>query len=276
MQILEIDSKKSLFKRLIELWISWKIYIIKITYIALIIKLIKKYSILTKIWRLINWIVMSIFGISMVDIYGINIFENLFKEIKSISTHVVNYLSNTHFYNVLISIFKKEDIEIPKTVERPSKDEIKVIRGNNSNPERLFESNRENKTISSWFEKIDSEKSESIISEDIIDTPLYKNIYFLIGIGLVIGGFTYYYFLNISDGTDPGNFPNLYEKVNNIYDKLPNVTEKFSNIYDKIFKVKIEKGKIPEIPTPTEIELVDIIPFNSCNYETYKSFIDEA
>jgi hypothetical protein len=45
---------------------------------------------------------MSIFGISMMDLYGLSIFSALFAEVTQITGNIINYLSNTKFYNYLI------------------------------------------------------------------------------------------------------------------------------------------------------------------------------
>lgn len=55
-----------------------KSFIIKFTFLAMIIKFFKRFSILRRIWLILNTIVMSIFGISMLDIYGISIFSAFF------------------------------------------------------------------------------------------------------------------------------------------------------------------------------------------------------
>jgi hypothetical protein len=47
---------------------------------------------------------MSIFGLSMLDLYGLTIFSALFTEITHIIGNIVNYLTNTHFYQTLIGL----------------------------------------------------------------------------------------------------------------------------------------------------------------------------
>jgi hypothetical protein len=51
---------------------------------------------------------MSIFGISLLDNFGLSFLDNLIKELKNISVNTIDYLSNTKFYNYLTSLFEKE------------------------------------------------------------------------------------------------------------------------------------------------------------------------
>ncbi len=48
---------------------------------------------------------MSIFGISMLDIYGLSIITAFVIEISFITGNVLNYLTNTHFYTVISGLF---------------------------------------------------------------------------------------------------------------------------------------------------------------------------
>ena len=70
--------------------LSFKNLILKVTLLTVIIKLLKRYKIIGKIWTGFNWISMSIFRFSMIDIYGA----------EYIST-ILEYIRSTHFYNIL-------------------------------------------------------------------------------------------------------------------------------------------------------------------------------
>jgi hypothetical protein len=59
---------------------------------------------------------MSIFGISMLDIYGISIISALFSEILNISANIATYLSSTKFYGLLTG-FLGYKIETPTKIE---------------------------------------------------------------------------------------------------------------------------------------------------------------
>jgi hypothetical protein len=62
---------------------------------------------------------MSIFGISLLDNIGIEFLSNFIIEMKIIIGNIVNYLTNTQFYNYLTELFYnnkvKEDISSNET-----------------------------------------------------------------------------------------------------------------------------------------------------------------
>jgi hypothetical protein len=86
---------------------------------------------------------MAIFGISLIDNFGIEFITNFFKEIKVIAYSITNYFSNTHFYSFIASLFsKKEDVTKETEVslrERPMSGE------NSRNESKIGESKRNNK-----------------------------------------------------------------------------------------------------------------------------------
>gem|GEM_PF-1599168 len=79
-----------------------KSLILKITFLALIIKIFKQFKIIRRLYLIINTIAISIFGISMMDLYGLSIFSALFAEITQITGNIISYLRNTKVYSYLI------------------------------------------------------------------------------------------------------------------------------------------------------------------------------
>jgi hypothetical protein len=61
---------------------------------------------------------MTIFGISILDFYGLSFLASFYSEITSVVGNIVNYLTNTHFYSVLSGLFSsKVDVKQPsKTI----------------------------------------------------------------------------------------------------------------------------------------------------------------
>jgi hypothetical protein len=58
----------------------------------------------------LNTIIISIFGISLLENFGIEHIQHLFNEIRFIIGNIIDYLTNTHFYNYLTELFSnKED-----------------------------------------------------------------------------------------------------------------------------------------------------------------------
>lgn len=78
----------------------------KITLLAVIIKYFKKYSFFSRLFRFTNWIILSIFGISLMDNLGFDVLSNIFTEFRLILSGIILYFSNTQFYSFVASIFK--------------------------------------------------------------------------------------------------------------------------------------------------------------------------
>jgi hypothetical protein len=53
---------------------------------------------------------MSMFGLSLFDNGLINFFSNFISEIRFIGYNIVDYLSNTNFYNYLSKLFNKSEV----------------------------------------------------------------------------------------------------------------------------------------------------------------------
>lgn len=76
-----------------------------------IFKKFKKYSIFRKIWVIFNSILVTIFGISLIDIFEIDILSKFFH-------NLLDYY--TKFHENLLDLFgKKEKLDIP--IENPSR-----------------------------------------------------------------------------------------------------------------------------------------------------------
>lgn len=79
----EINKNKSLFSILIEYIINYKNWLFKLTVISFFFKIIRKYSLFSKLFRIISSFFMFIFGISLYDIYGLDLFSNILESIRS-------------------------------------------------------------------------------------------------------------------------------------------------------------------------------------------------
>src|ERR1700744_4768736 len=88
----------------------------------------KEFTILRRLYLIFNGALMAIFGISMIDIYGLSIFSAFFTEITYITTNIINYLTNTHFYSLISGFFGYK-------VSTPTK--IEPLRTINQSPTRI-------------------------------------------------------------------------------------------------------------------------------------------
>jgi len=105
------NKNQSFYSKIIENILLIKSILLKITLIALIIKILKKYSIFRRVWTIINTTVMSIFGISLLDNFGIEAFNNFIYEIRIIGSVIVDYITSTQFYTYIASFFRvKEEV----------------------------------------------------------------------------------------------------------------------------------------------------------------------
>ena len=159
----------------------FKSFILKITIIALIIKVFKKFSIFRIIWSFFNLILFSIFGISLIDIYEVEILSNFLHNILDIFSKI---------HTNILDLFGKK-VEIP--VEFPSK------MGSMKRIDQSSAGNKESNKIIERFNKIIHNEPETIQEVEPIkeDTPLYKNKYVIIGGILVLSCLSWYFYDDI-------------------------------------------------------------------------------
>jgi hypothetical protein len=174
----QIDSNSSLFTNLMSFLLLFKSFILKITLIALIIKVFKKFSIFRRIWSFFNLILFSIFGISMIDIYEVEILSNLLH-------NIIDIFSKIH--SNILDLFGKK-VEIP--IELPTK--MGSMKRIDQSPNGRKESNK----IFERFGKIINNNQEEIqeVEEIKEDTPLYKNKYVIIGGILILSCLSWYFY----------------------------------------------------------------------------------
>jgi hypothetical protein len=75
-------------------------------------------------------IVMTIFGISLLDNFAFDFFSNFIKELKYITHNIILYITQTHFYVYLSEIFKGPSKDIVETTETPSREQTNISRKN--------------------------------------------------------------------------------------------------------------------------------------------------
>jgi hypothetical protein len=115
-QIKGLKENSTFQNKLFNYFYIFKQILIKFTFLALKIKIFKRFRILRRLWLIINTVVMSIFGISMLDLYGLSIISAFITEITSISANVINYLTNTKFYSI-ISNYLSYKMKTPTRIE---------------------------------------------------------------------------------------------------------------------------------------------------------------
>jgi len=88
--------------------------------IALLIKIFRKYTFLNKTLRFANWTILTIFGISVFDAFGLGFIAKFFNEIRNILGNIIGYLSNTTFYSYIFSMFKSTELIKSENPKLPS------------------------------------------------------------------------------------------------------------------------------------------------------------
>lgn len=196
------EGIKNYFTQILNLIITFKDLLLKLTLVSLIIGIFKKYKFFRKIWLIINTIIMGIFGLSLFDNSLITFFSNFINEIKFISYNVVDYLTNTNFYNYLSKFFKSNEIlEIKEVIK--TKEVIKEIKVPNDkikpfSPEYYKTHKTDDPVISKLSEWL-KPKTEEAMVPDNYETNYYK--YILITTGVIItASLAWYYSDEIKTG----------------------------------------------------------------------------
>nr|YP_009487263.1 hypothetical protein [Russula foetens]AWB36165.1 hypothetical protein [Russula foetens] len=175
------SNKQTFPQNIFNYLVLFKNTLYKLTILTLLIKTFKKYSIIRRIWLFINSIVMAIFGISVLDFYGLSFLASFYTELTSIVGNIVNYLTNTHFYNVLAGLFSSK-IE----VKQASKEILRlgttdpISTGNETRNENSVQKNSK---INEWFNK-----------QEVIEEESSNRKYYIIAALLLLSCLTWYYY----------------------------------------------------------------------------------
>jgi len=159
----KIDNKNSIRDAnnitLVELILTLKNWILKLTIITLIIKWFKKYTFVSKILRFFNWIILSIFGISFMDNFNLSFIHNFISEITLIFSLITSYLTTTYFYSYLTSMWTGVKLTKDPQIYRwkPSN----VYPPSELNETTFRESKRNSKIIEWLRDNEDSKKDDS-------------------------------------------------------------------------------------------------------------------
>lgn len=103
---IKISFGSQIFKDIKILIETLQALFLKLTFLTLIINLIKKYKIVRKVLYFFNWIILSLFGISIIDIYDSNLVLNLIQWIRS-----------NHLYKILIEMLENKTEKVESKVE---------------------------------------------------------------------------------------------------------------------------------------------------------------
>jgi hypothetical protein len=183
---------KNYFSQLWNLILTFKNILVKLTLISFFIQIFKRYNIFKRLWLILNTIVLSIFGISLIDNFGFEFINNLLIEIRTIFTNIIDYLSNTKFYNYLNKLFSNNEIETPSSKNSMISINETISREATRNEDN-FRKSEGNSKISEWL------KPE--VKEEIKENETSYKKYFIITGIIISASLIWYYSDEIKTGT---------------------------------------------------------------------------
>jgi len=203
-QISKTDLFKSYFSKTLAFFLKFNSILIKITLFTIIISYFKRFKLMRFIWSIINFVLLSMFGIALSDVYG---FKEIFEYIKYYWMEYVNFIHENKFYKILVKIFnvfKESDVNS----EKPSNQEINEVKSEKVSNSEIVK-NKESYDFPSSDRKFEIEKigdtknnwgnlENTKINEES-NSPFYKNTYFLIGISFITLSLIYIYWDSISE-----------------------------------------------------------------------------
>lgn len=238
------------FSHIWELILTFKNILLKLTLISLIINIVKKYKIIRKLWWIINSIGLSIYGLFLLDNFAFEFVTNFFKEIKVISSNVIDYFSNTQFYTYLNKLFSKNEIIEPSS-ESTNKSRS-MIESNKTETIRSTENvtkSEGNSRISEWL------KPQKDAYEEIKTNETNYNKYYIICGMIVLACLTWVYADEVKSG-----FSSLIDWINSFRAGPPNNGGgdiSGNNRIDSLPDQKPTVETVPNTPSSPNVELID-------------------
>jgi hypothetical protein len=83
--------------------------IISLSVVAFLMKIFKNYKTIRVVLKTANYIILTIFGISIFDAFGLGFITKFLWELKYIFVGIATYLTETTFYNFLMNIFNASE-----------------------------------------------------------------------------------------------------------------------------------------------------------------------
>ena len=237
---------KSYFIRLSAFILKYKILISKLALFTILIKYFRKFKLMRFIFRIINYFLLSTFGIFISDIYGL---REIITQIEYYWIEYVNLIHENKIYKTLIKIFhvvadeNKSEVIEDKVVENKSeiikyKSESKIINS------EIPSSGRELKN-----EKIVHDKTSG---GDEKENWFKLNKYFWIGLSIFSLSLIYIYwdsiselFKNVKPDDDGSNTPEtpIFTSHQEEYEEYFKEIETNNSLYDLEVIRAQNKGK---------------------------------
>ena len=272
-----INKTKNYFSLILKIFFTFKALLLKLTFLSLVVQILKKYKIFRRVWFLLNTLVLTIYGIFLFDNSFFDFIKNLFNEIHIISWNVIEYLSDTKFYHFLSNLFSNNEVIDTKEVIGRKQSINKEIIQNDIEKAKLDEFTKRIKkenlelqknllenTKTRLSELLNPNKIENINQKEVIisDNDISYKKYLIISSLIISGILAWYYSEEIITGYTslmewlmsfrPGGGDNTGNNSNT------NSTTTWSNISrplneDNYFKEieLIDKGKAKPLTSPS-------------------------
>lgn len=191
------NSDKTKVIKFLDYILKFKSIILKITLITFIIRWIKKYSLITKIWHIFNIISSALLGISLIDIYYWD---------------VISWIKETSIFKWYAELFSKVSIETNSSpnVDSPNIEFRPVEFQQNMNENNIEQANGVQKTNDSDDRQINRNINKEIINEEVLTIEQLNklntqfetnyNKYLIIAGVIITASICYYYSDEIRTG----------------------------------------------------------------------------
>jgi hypothetical protein len=84
--------------------------ILSLSLIAVLMKLFKNYKTIRSFLKFANFIILTIFGMSMFEAFGLGIITKIFGELRYIFAEIITYLTDSTFYQYLMKSFNINNV----------------------------------------------------------------------------------------------------------------------------------------------------------------------
>ena len=170
---------------IVEAFIALKTWLFRAAIVGIIVKIVrnfKKISLLRRVLRVANWLVLTIFGFSVMDHF--TFVPDSYKAFKVILTAIVSYITTTSFYTSIGSVFGAVG-SIKATEISPTRGQQAGMGGFYPSNEPKIRQSNGNSKILEWL------KANEELKKDDSNNNKYYLLLLLLLLGL--GGGAWYY-----------------------------------------------------------------------------------
>jgi len=192
------EKSKTTSATFLDLIFKFKIWILSLTIITILSQIFKKYKSIRAILKIANYMILTMFGMSLYEAFGFGLIANFLGELKNILWSGVKYLTETTFYRYLISTFNAvKDTSVRSTYKKPVEIDWK----------EEYQKAERQREIEKWKEKYERNR------QDNEKTDVTKTVLLLL---LFLGGSaaTWYYGKDALDVISPlWNMKDIIKRV---------------------------------------------------------------